>query len=272
MPFNKLKDKLNEIAGNETLGSAKVKQEETPVDEVVQPTEDDSFEMYKESTSEIDDIVDIAGGSFEEGYEDVLAVLNISPEAEVNAPFTADDLSYIEFSQTTPVGFDFDEVADFVERMQYILVVYENAMKSRDEDVLRLASEIKKVEKKLVSQNQDKQLEMMMGGMSDEDRLRDENFELKLEVNDLRSKVKSLSSNNVEITRLKKRIKELENENEFLKLGKSSEGSAKKTSDSSDGLPTLDDILGPSPKSKAKGSNDGDLLDDMLDSMKGEFK
>lgn len=264
MPFNKLKNKLSELAGNETLGSAEVE-----VEEVVEHQEEDY-------TPDL-------GGNYEEGIEDVLAILNISEKANANVPFTANDLAYIEFTQTTPVGFDFDEVADFVERMQYVLILYENALRDRDEDVLKLASEVKKIEKKLVTQNQDKQLEMMMGGASDEELLRDENFQLKLEVESLKEKVRTLSSSTSEINNLKEEIKSLRSENEFLRLDQAkskvtvdeaglpvlekSTKKAKIANDDMSELPSLDDILGPAPSKKTSG----DPMDDMLDSMKGEF-
>lgn len=143
------------------------------------------------------------------GYEDVLELLNIVEEVRLDVEFTSKDMDYIEFTPTTPLGFDFDEVTDFISRVKYILSKYESALKQRNKDLIIVASEVKKVEQKMVEQNQSKELERMIGGMTEEEKLIEENMDLRVEVNNL--KMQLLNNGNASA------IKRLENEIEILR-------------------------------------------------------
>lgn len=149
-----------------------------------------------------------------DGYEDVLSILNIKEDINLEVDFESKDLDYIEFSQTTPLGFDFDEVTDFISRVKYILHRYESALKQRNKELIIVASEVKKVERKMVEQNQAKELEKMIGGMTEEERLIEENMDLKVENNTL--KMKLIEGDSEAVEKLKKEIKALRAENEML--------------------------------------------------------
>ena len=150
-----------------------------------------------------------------EGYEDVLSMLGIKKTVNPEVDFKSDDLDYIEFSQTTPLGFDFDEVTDFISRTKYTLDKLESALKQRNTDLILVASEVKKVEQKMVEQNQAKELEKMIGGMSEEERLIEENMNLRIEVNELKGRLidgggnKDSDKQNREIEALKAEIEML---------------------------------------------------------------
>ena len=153
-----------------------------------------------------------------EGYEDVLAILGIKENLNPEADFESSDLDYIEFSQTTPLGFDFQEVTDFISRVKYTLNKYENALAQRNKDLIVVASEVKKVEQRMVEANQAKELERMVGGMTEEERLIEENLDLSIEVNDLKNKLIA-SGKDGDVGQLKKQIELLQSENEMLKSG-----------------------------------------------------
>lgn len=152
------------------------------------------------------------------GYEDVLAILGIKENLNPEADFQSSDLDYIEFSQTTPLGFDFQEVTDFISRVKYTLNKYENALAQRNKDLIVVASEVKKVEQRMVEANQAKELERMVGGMTEEERLIEENLDLSIEVNDLKNKLIA-SGKDGDVGQLKKQIELLQSENEMLKSG-----------------------------------------------------
>lgn len=150
-----------------------------------------------------------------DGYEDVLSILNIKEEIDIDADFKSKDLDYIEFSQTTPLGFDFDEVTDFISRVKYILNKYESALKQRNKELVIVASEVKKVEKKMMEQAQAKELEKMIGGMTEEERLIEENMNLKIKINELESKVLEGNDSDL-IAKLKSENDALRAENQML--------------------------------------------------------
>lgn len=150
-----------------------------------------------------------------DGYEDVLSILNIKEEIDIDADFESKDLDYIEFSQTTPLGFDFDEVTDFISRVKYTLNKYESALKQRNKEIIILASEVKKVEKKMMEQAQAKELEKMIGGMTEEERLIEENMNLKIKINELESKILEGNDSDL-IARLKSENDALRAENQML--------------------------------------------------------
>lgn len=150
-----------------------------------------------------------------DGYEDVLSILNIKEEIDIDADFESKDLDYIEFSQTTPLGFDFDEVTDFISRVKYTLNKYESALKQRNKELIILASEVKKVEKKMMEQAQAKELEKMIGGMTEEERLIEENMNLKIKLNELESKILEGNDSDL-IAKLKSENDALRAENQML--------------------------------------------------------
>lgn len=178
--------------------------------------DDDEYVDFKEKpkVEEQGEKVRIKGAV--EGYEDVLSILEIKETIEVDPDFESKDLDYIEFSQTTPLGFDFDEVTDFISRMKYTLNKYESALKQRDREVIIVASEVKKVEQKMVEQNQAKELEKMIGGMTEEERLIEENMDLKIEINNLKTKLIGKGEGSGDTSKLENEIKALRAENEML--------------------------------------------------------
>lgn len=153
-----------------------------------------------------------------EGYQDVLSMLGIKESVKLDVSFKSDDLDYVEFTQTTPLGFDFDEVTDFISRAKYTMHKLETALNQRDQDIIRLASEVKKVEKRMIEQAQEKELAKMMGGMTEEERLIEENMELKVEINELSRKLKDVSESSQSVSGLNKEVEALRSENEFLRM------------------------------------------------------
>ena len=153
-----------------------------------------------------------------EGYQDVLSMLGIKESVKLDVSFKSDELDYVEFTQTTPLGFDFDEVTDFISRAKYTMHKLETALNQRDQDIIRLASEVKKVEKRMIEQAQEKELAKMMGGMTEEERLIEENMELKVEINELSRKLKDISESSQSVSGLNKEVEALRSENEFLRM------------------------------------------------------
>lgn len=189
-----------------------------------------------------------------DGYEDVLDILNIKENVDLDVDFESKDLDYIEFSQTTPLGFDFDEVTDFISRVKYTLNKYETALKQRNKEIVIVASEVKKVEQKMVEQNQAKELEKMIGGMTEEERLIEENMDLKVENNTLKMKLIEKGGGSEEIERLKKEIQTLRAENQMLmRSGIQSSAPVEESSESDFKLPSVkEDLKKDTKESKGK--------------------
>lgn len=133
----------------------------------------------------VDDLVTHEEGTME-GYKDVLAILGIKEKIELDVDFRSHDLDYINFGQTTPVGLDYDEVSDFISRTKYTLHKLESTLKQREKDVVAVASEVKRIEQRMIEQNQEKELERMVGGMTQEERLIEEVMELRVDNNELK--------------------------------------------------------------------------------------
>lgn len=258
MPFKSIKNKINSLASGEVLGETtnrnesnqeerqvpkrepKPQKEKTKKEPKPQNTSKerkvskDSF--FKRKEIEVEEEIAPAVKSEEsrkqntedsnkilmkesvEGYEDVLSILNIKENVQLKLDFESKDLDYVEFSQTTPLGFDFDEVTDFISRMKYILNKYELTLKQRNKDVVILASEVKKVEQRMVEQNQAKELEKMVGGMTEEERLIEENMDLKVELNNLKMQINNKNDNSKVLEKLQKEIEALRAENQILTL------------------------------------------------------
>lgn len=166
-----------------------------------------------------------------EGYEDVIYFLGIKEDLKVNPEFYAKDLDYIEFSQTTPLGFDFDEVTDFISRVKYTMSKLESALKQRDKDIIILASEVKKVEAKMTERAEAIELERMMGSATKEEKLAEENMELQIKVNQLEQRIVDVGSPE-EVSQLKKTVEILKSENEMLRR-----------SNSNDSLPLIEESI-----------------------------
>lgn len=171
-----------------------------------------------------------------EGYEDVLAILGIKEEVEVEVDFKSDDMDYVEFSQTTPLGFDFDEVTDFISRTKYTLYKLESALAQRNKDIVTIASEVKKVEQKMMEKNQERELDKMLGGMTEEERLITDNMDLKVEINNLEREKSNLLRELDEARKNSVLVEELREELAELKRTKSSE----KFTGLPSGLPMMD--------------------------------
>lgn len=206
----------------------------------------------------------------EDGYLDVLEILNIKPTTKIDVEMTSNDMDYIEFTQTTPLGFSFEEVTDFIARSKYIYKTYENSIKKRDADVQILASEVKKVEKRMMEQNQEKEMEKMIGGMTEEERLIEENLDLKIKINELTNKLNSPSKEESNIIReLKNKIEILTQENAMLIMDKTKSSTPSLPSmgvqheEKSSLLPSFDINPTSKPEGISKKGNQ-DFLSDLL--------
>lgn len=258
MSLKSLKDKISNVAGGEILGDAsaeekkkenkqkeekkkpekpkktkiKKKKKEKPEKKIetkrkssalhkeekheenkVEENEIDTIEEDEEKTQNINAVRDAV-----EGYEDVLSILGVKETLDVDTDFTSDELDYVEFTQTQPLGFDFDEVTDFISRTKYTMHKLESALKQRERDVVKVASQVKRVEQKMVEANQAKEMERMVGGMTQEEILIEENMELKVTINELNKKINSGKGQEELIKELRKQIDLLNSENEMLKL------------------------------------------------------
>lgn len=142
-----------------------------------------------------DDIVIHEEGVMRDGYQDVLSILGIKEHLEIDVDFTSHDLDYINFGQTTPLGLDADEVADFISRAKYTFHKLETAIKQRERDVVKIASEVKKIENKMMEQNHAKELDRMTNG-SHEEKLIQEIMEMRVDINELSKKNEKLTMEN----------------------------------------------------------------------------
>ena len=202
-----------------------------------------------------------------EGYEDVLSILGVKEHLEIDVDFKSDELDYVEFTQTQPLGFDFDEVTHFISLTKYTMHNLEKALKQRERDIVKVASQVKRVEQKMIETNQAKEMERMIGGMTEEERLIEENMELKVTINELNQKLAS-GANNEEIIRdLKGQIEVLMSENDMLKLeGSSSQG---KHSGLPTGLPKSNELPGGLPAFEEEDAVD--LFEDMISEIGGLY-
>lgn len=248
-PKVKRPKKEKSARGFGTFGRKKETQE--PEEELTPITPSDKF-IKEENGGKINKFKDAV-----HGYEDVLSILGIKKHIELDVDFKSNQLDYVEFTQTQPLGFDFDEVTDFISRAKYTMYKLESALEQRDIDVVRLASEVKRVEQKMIDANQAKELERMIGGMTEEERLIEENMELKVQVNDLTRKIKNDNGNSEILKELNKQIEVLKAENNVLKMNN--------VSDDLNKLPSFKSVERLSEKAEEN------LFDNMLDDIGGLY-
>ena len=139
--------------------------------------------------------------------EELIAI--IKEHLEVDVDFKSDELDYVEFTQTQPLGFDFDEVTHFISLTKYTMHNLEKALKQRERDIVKVASQVKRVEQKMIEANQAKEMERMIGGMTEEERLIEENMELKVTINELNRKLANGADNENIIKDLKSQVEVL---------------------------------------------------------------
>ena len=202
-----------------------------------------------------------------EGYEDVLSILGVKEHLEIDVDFKSDELDYVEFTQTQPLGFDFDEVTHFISLTKYTMHNLEKALKQRERDIVKVASQVKRVEQKMIEANQAKEMERMIGGMTEEERLIEENMELKVTINELNRKLASEANNENIIKDLKNQIEVLMSENDMLKLeGSSIQG---KPGGLSTGSPKTNELPGGLPAFEEEDA--ADLFEDMISEIGGLY-
>ena len=242
------------------------------------------FNMKKEKTEEIEDSKDnevsnvieeeeekahsiSAVRDAVEGYEDVLSILGVKEHLEIDVDFKSDELDYVEFTQTQPLGFDFDEVTHFISLTKYTMHNLEKALKQRERDIVKVASQVKRVEQKMIETNQAKEMERMIGGMTEEERLIEENMELKVTINELNRKLASGADNENIIKDLKSQVEVLMSENDMLKLGSSSNQG--KHGRLPTGLPKSNELPGGLPAFEEEDA--ADLFEDMISEIGGLY-
>lgn len=266
MPIKSFKQKLTNLASGEVLGAtdeelerqkneenerkktgrqkpAPPKKEKSPKNffkrkEIEEPAEQEVLsepKKMKQKTKENEKRALVKEAV--EGYQDVMLFLGIKEDLKINPEFLAKDLDYIEFSQTTPLGFDFDEVTDFISRVKYTMSKLESAVKQRDKDIVILASEVKKVEEKMTARAEAAELERMMGAATKEERLVEENMELQIKVNQLEQRIVDVGSPE-EVSQLRKTVEILTAENEMLRQAASKPHNFDEDLD----MPSLDNI------------------------------
>ena len=242
------------------------------------------FNMKKEKTEEIEEVKDnevsnvieeeeekahsiSAVRDAVEGYEDVLSILGVKEHLEIDVDFKSDELDYVEFTQTQPLGFDFDEVTHFISLTKYTMHNLEKALKQRERDIVKVASQVKRVEQKMIETNQAKEMERMIGGMTEEERLIEENMELKVTINELNQKLASGANNEEIIKDLKSQVEVLMSENDMLKLGSSSNQG--KPGRLPTGLPKSNELPGGLPAFEEEDAVD--LFEDMISEIGGLY-
>ena len=199
-----------------------------------------------------------------EGYEDVLSILGVKEHLEIDVDFKSEELDYVEFTQTQPLGFDFDEVTHFISLTKYTMHNLEKALKQRERDIVKVASQVKRVEQKMIETNQAKEMERMIGGMTEEERLIEENMELKVTINELNRKLASGADNENMIKDLKNQVEVLMSENDMLKLGNQGKPGGLPT-----GLPRPKELPGGLPAFDEEDAVD--LFDDMISEIGGLY-
>lgn len=278
MALKSLRQKISTIAGGEVLGKTDVIEE--PKEKAVKPrkiepkkkvkkevknkkeTKEKSgvFSFVKEPSEPVEETSELTQKNESEnvefvensidGYEDVLAILGIKEHIELDVDFKSDQLDYVEFTQTQPIGFDFDEVTDFISRVKYTIHKLETALEQRNRDIVKVASEVKKVEQKMIEINHKNEMERMTGSQIEKEELVEENMLLKAEIHELSRKLNSKDNNSQVVKDLKKQIEVLTSENDLLRLGMSEGGKAntKHNKDSNlkqnqlSKLPLIDDV------------------------------
>lgn len=201
-----------------------------------------------------------------EGYKNVLEVLGIKEDLGLEVLFTSDDLDYIQFNRSAPVGFDMQEVTDFISRVKYVLNVYEKGLKQRNKDIVYLASENKKIEKKMMERYQEEELARVLGEKTEQEELIEENVDLKIMVSNLKNELKEVRSGQSGSNRVQDELDALRAENEYLRTEETREQKEKgKKAEPKEkgfqGLPPLDEV----------DNNKKDSFDEMLDGLGGLY-
>lgn len=152
-----------------------------------------------------------------EGYKDVLDIANVKEKLDLEVQIKSSDIDYISFTQTTPYGFHYEEVTDFLSLSKYTIHQLEKALLQRDRDVIILASEAKKIENRMVQQTQDAEMERMVGGQTEEERLIEENIDLKIRITNLEKRLQVFSENKESLEDITQELQALRSENEYLR-------------------------------------------------------
>lgn len=308
MAFDSLKNKISNLVSSETLGEANIESEEEvkPIRQRKEPKPPKEkkpafIRKVKESTEEIEEkrkereqrskkyvkerepeetsqpektsgpvksseLVDTEGTV--EGYKDVLAILGIKEKLDLGLKIKSDTLDYVEFSQTKPIGFDFDEVTNFISHMKYTLYTLEKALAQREKEIAIVASEVKRNEQKMIDKRQEEELARIHSGPTEEERLIEENMELKIEVNDLNRKIREFSRNAKSLEELNKENELLRSENEFLRANAVI---PQKSTKQSSGLPDIGGGLPPFGSGLPSIDEEEDDFDNLISKIGGLY-
>ena len=199
---NKLKNKLqNGAIGNEVIGDLGFNREE-----VIQEEAPKKVKKNKKMKSNLeipkteDEVLEIPK-STKKNYA-VLDFLGISQEVDLRGLITPQEINDMEFHLIAPTGIDPDEVNDFCERLQRELFNYIDIIKQREIDFKKVLERLDDTEKKLIEKQQESELaNFIIDSKSNEEKLKEELLELRLENNELKSKLKLVEQQKTQQTK-----------------------------------------------------------------------
>lgn len=232
MAIKGFKKKLKNIASGETLGDVKVVEtKETQVKEKPARNRPAKGKVSKKppKMSELEQRPKVAQKPAKEtskdtaaepfpGYKTILEMAEVRLEQNLDLEFNSSDIDYVQFSQTVPEGFDYDEVSDFLSRVKYNTHKLEIALKQRNDDLVKLAREVKAAQDEIALVKQD----MYQGDATELEKQIEENVELQIEINTLQAKLANAAEGTSETKRLLSEIEALKSENEYLRYELSS--------------------------------------------------
>lgn len=232
MAIKGFKKKLKNIASGETLGDVKVVEtKETQVKEKPARNKPAKGKVSKKppKMSELEQRPKVAQKPAKEtskdtvtepfpGYKTILEMAEVRLEQNLDLEFNSSDIDYVQFSQTVPEGFDYDEVSDFLSRVKYNTHKLEIALKQRNDDLVKLAREVKAAQDEIALVKQD----MYQGDATELEKQIEENVELQIEINTLQAKLANAAEGTSETKRLLSEIEALKSENEYLRYELSS--------------------------------------------------
>lgn len=223
--INTIKDSIENSLGNETIGEKEVenkKNKEKKVkkriieEKVIQ--KEKKKKVIKEEIIE-EDIIDLLPKKTLDNKKvhPVLDLLGIDPEPNLVGLMDSKELEDIEFNITAPTGLDANQVEKVFDKVLNTLIKYENIVKKRQEDFVALVNEIKNLEQKIIEKQTENQLaSFITEKTNNEEKLKEELLELKIENNELKEKLKKIQKQEKKqvVNKQKVSLPEIKNNNE----------------------------------------------------------
>lgn len=199
MSLKKLKNKAIDAMGNERLGSV----EEVKVEQPQLKPEKKKRAKKNTPSKQVQPQVAVTppgkkkkaklniDKNTAEDLKDIYKALNVPQRREVKDMISPEDVKQVQFTPTSPVGLDIDEVEDFVYTIELGFQNYLEVVNEREADVLTLVKEIARIQKIVMELQHEQEMKNLLSGENELDKLKSKITDLTIENRELNSKLRS---------------------------------------------------------------------------------